>query len=114
MSKWRQLAIDSHYQTAIAIRNELEAARLESAKEGIEELIEALSRSDKRALKTGFEKSNDSTNDAHHKMENTARQTHAELGLLHLYSIVSSSGIGRQLWWANICPPSGVGANVSL
>jgi hypothetical protein len=52
MSKWRQLAIDSHYQTALAIKNELEENQIESAKAGIEELIEALSRSDKRALKS--------------------------------------------------------------
>ena len=52
MTQWRQLAIDSHYQTAIAIKNELEANQIESAKQGLEELIEALSRSDKRALKS--------------------------------------------------------------
>ena len=75
MSKWRQLAIDSHYQTAIAIKKELAANQIESAKEGIEELIEALSRSDKRAL--------NSTYDAHHQMEKPARPTHAQLGLLH-------------------------------
>ncbi len=52
MSQWKDLAMNSHYQTAIAIKNELESNHIESAKAGIEELIEALSRSDKRALKS--------------------------------------------------------------
>lgn len=52
MSKWRQLAIESHYQTALAIKTELEANHIESAKAGIEELIAALIRSEKRALKS--------------------------------------------------------------
>lgn len=52
MIQWKDLAMTSHYQTAIAIKNELEANHIESAQAGIEELIEALSRADKRALKS--------------------------------------------------------------
>ncbi len=52
MSQWKDLAMNSHYQTAIAIKNELESNHIESAQAGIEELIEALSRADKRALKS--------------------------------------------------------------
>ena len=47
---WHELAIDSHYQTAVAIKDALQAGKVSEAMIGIEELIEALSRSDKRAL----------------------------------------------------------------
>jgi hypothetical protein len=47
---WHELAIDSHYQTAVAIKDALQAGEVPEAIIGIEELIEALSRSDKRAL----------------------------------------------------------------
>ena len=49
---WQQLATNSPYQTAEAIRQELNSGKIESAIAGVEELIEALSRSDKRALKS--------------------------------------------------------------
>lgn len=52
MSQWKDLAMTSHYQTAIAIKNELASNHIESAQSGIEELIEALIRADKRALKS--------------------------------------------------------------
>ena len=52
MSQWKDLAMTSHYQTAIAIENELESNHIESAQAGIEELIESLIRADKRALKS--------------------------------------------------------------
>lgn len=52
MSQWKDLAMTSHYQAAIAIKNELAANHIESAQAGIEELIEALTRPDKRALKS--------------------------------------------------------------
>lgn len=52
MSQWKDLAMTSHYQTAIAIENELESNHIESAQSGIEELIESLIRADKRALKS--------------------------------------------------------------
>ena len=52
MINWRDLANGSHYQTALAIKQEMLTENIESAKHGIEELIEALSRSDKRALRS--------------------------------------------------------------
>ena len=51
-NNWRHLAITSHYQTAVAIKQELMAGNTKAAKNGIEELIEALGRSEKRALKS--------------------------------------------------------------
>ena len=49
---WREQAAWSHYQTAVAIKQELGAGHIEEAKVGIEELVDALSRSDRRALKS--------------------------------------------------------------
>ena len=49
---WQALSTDSHYKTAVAIRSELEQGRVDEATKGLEELIEALSRSEKRALKS--------------------------------------------------------------
>ena len=49
---WQTLSTDSHYKTAVAIRSELELGHVAEAAKGIEELIEALSRSEKRALKS--------------------------------------------------------------
>ncbi|MEL6437929.1 MAG: DUF29 domain-containing protein [Cyanobacteria bacterium J06621_8] len=51
-TKWKDLAIASHYQTAVAIKQELMTGNTEAAKQGIEELIEALGRSEQRALKS--------------------------------------------------------------
>ncbi len=50
--KWQELATTSHYETAIAVRQEMLRGNLAEATTGIEELIEALSRSDKRALRS--------------------------------------------------------------
>lgn len=49
---WKELAITSHYQTAVAIKNELKQGHIEDSTTGIEELIDALCRSDKRALRS--------------------------------------------------------------
>ena len=49
---WQVLSSSSHYKTAVAIKNELQNGNMKEAYTGIEELIEALSRSDKRALKS--------------------------------------------------------------
>lgn len=48
---WQQLSTESHYQTAVAVETELRSGNYAEAATGIKELIEALSRSDKRALK---------------------------------------------------------------
>jgi hypothetical protein len=49
---WKELAITSHYQTAVAIKNELKQGHIEDSTIGIEELINALSRSEKRVLRS--------------------------------------------------------------
>ena len=49
---WEELALISHYQTAKAIRDTLKEGNVDDAAQGSEELIEALSRSDERALKS--------------------------------------------------------------
>src|SRR4029450_9320017 len=52
MVNWHDLAITSHYQTAVASKHALSAGDIEHARIGIEELIEALARSDRRALES--------------------------------------------------------------
>lgn len=49
---WQELSTSSHYKTAVAIGDTLKDGNVEEAKNGVEELIEALSRSEKRALKS--------------------------------------------------------------
>ncbi|MDI6795236.1 MAG: DUF29 domain-containing protein [bacterium] len=48
---WQELSTTSHYQTAMAIEHELQEGHVEEATTGMQELIEALSRSEKRTLK---------------------------------------------------------------
>jgi hypothetical protein len=49
---WQTLSTASPYRTAVAIKQEIEEGRIEEAANGLKELIEALSRSEKRALKS--------------------------------------------------------------
>jgi hypothetical protein len=49
---WQELSATSHYQTALEIEQELEKGNIEEASTGLKELIEALGRSEKRALKS--------------------------------------------------------------
>ena len=49
---WNLLATSSHYNTAVAVHEELRAGNVESGITGLEELIEALSRSDERAIES--------------------------------------------------------------
>jgi hypothetical protein len=49
---WALLAATSHYQTAIAICEKLQQHEYKTAMHGIEELIDALARADKRALES--------------------------------------------------------------
>jgi prophage DNA circulation protein len=49
---WQQLSTTSHYKTAMAVKNEMATGNLPEAFIGIEALIQALSRSEKRALKS--------------------------------------------------------------
>jgi Domain of unknown function DUF29 len=51
---WEQLALYSHYQTAVAMHEDLQAGHMEDALAGLEECIEASSRSDERALKSSL------------------------------------------------------------
>ncbi|ETX08545.1 DUF29 family protein [Candidatus Entotheonella palauensis] len=50
MTNWIELATDSHYRTAAAIRNALQAGELVEVAIGLDELIEALHRAELRAL----------------------------------------------------------------
>lgn len=52
MSTWQELATTSHYQTAVAVREALQKGDKDSAMQGLEELIDALARSDRRALRS--------------------------------------------------------------
>jgi hypothetical protein len=52
MTNWQSLSASSQYRTALAIRQALEDGDQVEAVAGLEELIEAMSRSDKRALKS--------------------------------------------------------------
>jgi hypothetical protein len=49
---WQELAAISHYHTAVAIRDALREGHVDTATTGLEELIEALLRSDDRAMKS--------------------------------------------------------------
>jgi hypothetical protein len=49
---WRDLATTSHYQTACAVKQTLQGGDTGDAMKGLEELIDALSRSDRRALES--------------------------------------------------------------
>ena len=49
---WQELSATSHYQTAIEIEEKLEKGNIQEASAGLKELIEALGRSEKRALKS--------------------------------------------------------------
>ena len=52
MPTWQELATTSQYQTAVAVREALREGNVQDATEGLEELIDALSRSDRRALES--------------------------------------------------------------
>ena len=47
---WRELAATSHYQTAVAAQDFLQQQNWTEANQGLEALIEAMGRSDRRAL----------------------------------------------------------------
>jgi len=52
MKNWTEIVIDSHYLTAIEVKKSLEAGNIMEAEEGIEQLIEAMARADRRAVKS--------------------------------------------------------------
>jgi hypothetical protein len=49
---WQELVTSSHYQTAVAVRDALREGNVAEATLGLEELIDALSRSERRALES--------------------------------------------------------------
>jgi len=49
---WLELSFTSPYQTAVAIQHELVVGNVREAKHGIKELIDALGRSERRALRS--------------------------------------------------------------
>lgn len=49
---WQTLSTTSHYQTAVAVADALREGDIDEARVGIEELIDALARADRRALKS--------------------------------------------------------------
>jgi hypothetical protein len=50
--KWQELSTTSHYQTAVAVEEALDRGDLADAKVGIQELIDALARTERRALRS--------------------------------------------------------------
>src|SRR5712691_10996148 len=49
---WKWLSASSHYLTAVAIAEELDADRVREAVDGIHELVDALAHSERRAVRT--------------------------------------------------------------
>src|SRR5436190_20969661 len=49
---WKELAMTSHYQTVLAIAESMEHDEYEQARAGLEELSEAMARSEKRAMRS--------------------------------------------------------------
>lgn len=49
---WHQLAATSHYQTAVAVANELAQGKVDEAETGLQELIDAVARAERRALRS--------------------------------------------------------------
>jgi hypothetical protein len=49
---WHQLAVESHYRTAVGVKEALEEGDLDGALRGIDELIDAMGRSDRRAVRS--------------------------------------------------------------
>jgi hypothetical protein len=65
---WDLLALTDQYSTAVAIREALREGDVDGATEGLEELIDALSRSDERALESHLIR----LRAAHHQVEGPA------------------------------------------
>lgn len=49
---WQELAATSHYRTAVAVANELADGNVAEATAGLEELIDAVARAERRALRS--------------------------------------------------------------
>jgi hypothetical protein len=49
---WQDLAATSHYRTAVAVQQALQEGNVDEARFGIQELVDALARAEKRALRS--------------------------------------------------------------
>ena len=52
MKNWPEIVFNSHYLTAIEVKKSLEAGEIMEAEEGVEQLIDAMARADRRAVKS--------------------------------------------------------------
>jgi hypothetical protein len=52
MRDWQQIAVESHYLTAVGVKEALEAGDIHEALRGIDELIDAMRRSEQRAVRS--------------------------------------------------------------
>ncbi len=52
MKNWPEIVFNSHYQTAIEVKKSLEEGDVMEAEEGIDQLIDAMARADRRAVKS--------------------------------------------------------------
>ena len=52
MKNWPEIVFNSHYLTAVEVKKSLEQGEVMEAEEGIEQLIEAMARADRRAVKS--------------------------------------------------------------
>ena len=52
MKNWPEIVFNSHYLTAVEVKKSLEAGDVMEAEEGVEQLIDAMARSDRRAVKS--------------------------------------------------------------
>jgi len=52
MRDWQQIAVESHYRTAVGVKEALEAGDIHEALRGIDELIDAMRRSEQRAVRS--------------------------------------------------------------
>jgi Domain of unknown function DUF29 len=49
---WQKIAVESHYLTAVGVKEALEAGDIHAALQGIDELIDAMRRSEQRAVRS--------------------------------------------------------------
>jgi len=73
MRDWQQIAVESHYLTAVGVKEALEAGDIHEALRGIDELIDAMRRSEQRAVRSQFVRLMTHTSSGTHNRR-TARQ----------------------------------------
>jgi hypothetical protein len=52
MRDWQQIAVESHYLTAVGVKEALEAGDIHEALRGMDKLIDAMRRSEQRAVRS--------------------------------------------------------------